>query len=118
MSDWADEEYAGAVLAGDIDAGSVLAAVDDPEGDPDGGGEPTLYYGSVDEFVREYLRTVYRRAINGRSRVWAARLGVLTAAVTLTRIIDERLIYLALGIAVSVFVVIVGVWMFRRKEGQ
>lgn len=31
------------------------------------------YYGSVDEFVREYLRHVYRRAINGRSRIWAAR---------------------------------------------
>lgn len=35
--------------------------------------ENQLYYGSVDEFVREYLRQVYRRAINGRSRVWAAR---------------------------------------------
>ena len=43
--------------------------------DDDGEEEPeeTLYYGSVDEFVREYLRNVYRRAINGRSRVWAAR---------------------------------------------
>jgi len=75
VNDWADEEYAAAVLAGDVDAeaSAALAAVNDPEGDPDGGGEPTLYYGSVDEFVREYLRTVYRRAINGRSRVWAAR---------------------------------------------
>ncbi|MEU3331784.1 hypothetical protein ACF046_05500 [Glutamicibacter creatinolyticus] len=35
--------------------------------------EETLYYGSVDEFVREYLRNVYRRAINCRARVWAAR---------------------------------------------
>lgn len=34
---------------------------------------PTLYYGSVDEFVREYLRHVYRRRIDGRNRVWAAR---------------------------------------------
>lgn len=43
--------------------------------DDDGEEEPeeTLYYGSVDEFVREYLRNVYRRAINGRARVWAAR---------------------------------------------
>lgn len=33
---------------------------------------PALHYGSTDEFVREYLRYVYRRAINGRSRIWAA----------------------------------------------
>lgn len=43
-------------------------------GDVDASGEPTLYYGSVDEFVREYLRLVYRRRIDGRGqhRVWAA----------------------------------------------
>ncbi|WP_454730409.1 DUF4913 domain-containing protein [Cellulosimicrobium protaetiae] len=37
-------------------------------------GTPALYYGSVDEFVREYLRNVYRRHIAGRGehRVWAA----------------------------------------------
>ncbi|MDF9878465.1 DUF4913 domain-containing protein [Cellulosimicrobium cellulans] len=37
-------------------------------------GAPTLYYGSVDEFVREYLRHAYRRHIAGRGehRVWAA----------------------------------------------
>lgn len=35
--------------------------------------EPELYYGSVDEFVREYLRNVYKRKIDGKSRVWAAR---------------------------------------------
>lgn len=37
-------------------------------------GAPALYYGSVDEFVREYLRHVYRRHIAGRGehRVWAA----------------------------------------------
>ena len=42
--------------------------------DVDTSGEPTLYYGSVDEFVREYLRLVYRRRIDGRGqhRVWAA----------------------------------------------
>jgi hypothetical protein len=41
-------------------------------GDEDGA--PALYYGSVDEFVREYLRNVYRRHIAGRGehRVWAA----------------------------------------------
>lgn len=34
---------------------------------------PQLYFGSTDEFLREYLRNVYRRAINGRSRIWAAK---------------------------------------------
>jgi hypothetical protein len=43
----------------------------DPDTDAETG--PVLYYGSVDEFVREYLRHVYRRAINGRSRIWAAK---------------------------------------------
>ena len=33
---------------------------------------PPLYYGSVDEFVREYLRHVYKRRIDGRHRCWAA----------------------------------------------
>lgn len=44
----------------------------EPAGDEDGA--PALYYGSVDEFVREYLRNVYRRHIAGRGehRVWAA----------------------------------------------
>ena len=41
----------------------------------DAGDEPVeaLYYGSVDEFVREYLRLVYRRRVDGRGqhRVWA-----------------------------------------------
>jgi len=32
-----------------------------------------LYYGSVDEFLREYLRGAYRRRIDGRHRMWAAR---------------------------------------------
>lgn len=35
--------------------------------------EPTLYYGSTDEFYREYFRFMYRRRINGKSRKWAAR---------------------------------------------
>lgn len=64
MSDWAEED-----LEDDgIDAQAV-------EGDADAGGEaqPALYYGSVDEFIREYLRHVYRRRIDGRNRVWAAR---------------------------------------------
>ena len=35
--------------------------------------EPDLYYGSVDEFVREYLRHVYKRRIDGRHRCWAGK---------------------------------------------
>lgn len=37
------------------------------------GSEPTLYFGSVDEFFRDYLRHVYKRRIDGRTRYWAAR---------------------------------------------
>lgn len=70
MSDWADEGYAGAALAGEGETDETATA---PVDDPTGADEPTLYYGSVDEFLREYLRTAYRRAINGRNRVWAAR---------------------------------------------
>ena len=51
-----------------------------PDGEPPAPGAdgppsaPTLYFGSVDEFVREYLCKVYRRRIDGRAqhRVWAA----------------------------------------------
>lgn len=53
-------------------AGAAIAEqVEGPQDTPD---EPGLYYGSVDEFVRDYLRNVYRRKIsgNGMGRVWAA----------------------------------------------
>ena len=33
----------------------------------------SLHFGSVDEFVRKYLRNVYRRRIEGRHRCWAGR---------------------------------------------
>ena len=64
MSDWANDHLE--------DEGIEARTV---EVDDDAGGEaqPTLYYGSVDEFVREYLRHVYRRRIDYRHRVWAAR---------------------------------------------
>lgn len=74
MSDaWGDDDY-------DVDqiGDRVDPAVDDVDqadhGDPAGAGDgaPQLYYGSVDEFVREYLRNVYRRRIDARSRYWAA----------------------------------------------
>lgn len=68
MSDWGDDELDPA----DVDG----AAVDQATGevvDEEPAPEPSLYYGSVDEFLREYLRSVYRRKIDGKSRVWAAR---------------------------------------------
>lgn len=34
--------------------------------------EPTLYFGSVDEFVRHYLLPNYRRRVDGQRVVWAA----------------------------------------------
>ncbi|WP_367645922.1 DUF4913 domain-containing protein [Paenarthrobacter ureafaciens] len=70
MSDWGDDNYDGP----GIEAQPVEVAEPDPEPHSEDT-EPTLYYGSVDEFVREYLRKVYRRVINGRGTgaVWAAR---------------------------------------------
>ena len=35
--------------------------------------EIELQFGSVDEFVRDYLRHLYKRRIDGRNRVWSAR---------------------------------------------
>lgn len=48
-----------------------LASIDDDPGAD--GVAPELYFGSVDEFVREYLISAYRRRIDGQHRVWAAR---------------------------------------------
>lgn len=62
MSDWGDDE---------LDEGGIEAQPVDVDDQP--ASEPTLYYGSVDEFLREYLRNVYRRKIDGKTRVWAAR---------------------------------------------
>lgn len=61
MSDWGDDPADEPELE-DIEAQPIV----EDQG-------PALYFSSVDEFLREYLRLVYRRAINGRSRVWAAR---------------------------------------------
>lgn len=33
--------------------------------------EPRLYYGSTDEFIREYLRHIYKRKIDGHHTFWA-----------------------------------------------
>lgn len=34
---------------------------------------PELYYGSTDEFVREYLRHVYKRKVDGQHTFWSAQ---------------------------------------------
>lgn len=78
MSDWGEDE----APVVEASASSVDVAPDDEAGDVDepaeeGGDveetEPTLCYGSVDEFLREYLRNVYRRKIDGQHRTWGAR---------------------------------------------
>ncbi len=44
---------------------------DIPESDSLVEEDTSFRYGSVDEFVREYLRHIYRRRIDGRNRCWA-----------------------------------------------
>ena len=44
---------------------------DEPEHTPTSDA-PRLYYGSVAEFYDDYLRHIYRRRVDGKSRVWAA----------------------------------------------
>lgn len=68
MSDWGDDE-APVVEA----AASAVDIVPVDEAGELEETEPTLCYGSVDEFLREYLRNVYRRKIDGQHRVWGAR---------------------------------------------
>lgn len=52
--------------------------VDDVDQDAQGQGSagddgpPPLVYGSVDEFVREYLCHMYKRTLDSRNRRWAA----------------------------------------------
>jgi hypothetical protein len=50
---------------------AVAAAMDSLDDEP-ADEEPSLYYGSVDEFVREYLVKNYRRRIDGQRAAWAA----------------------------------------------
>ena len=63
MTDWGVDEYGSPQLESE-DSGRL---------EQDTPAEPTLYFGSVDEFVREYLRHAYRRRIDGKHRIWAAR---------------------------------------------
>lgn len=50
---------------------SVQSALDQLDEEP-ADEEPTLYFGSVDEFVRHYLLPNYRRRVDGQRVVWAA----------------------------------------------
>lgn len=43
--------------------------------------EPQLYYATLDDFVRDCLSPLYRRRIDGRSRVWAAEWWRYTEAI-------------------------------------
>lgn len=63
MPDWGVDEY----------ASLELRPEDSGQAEQETPAEPTLYFGSVDEFVREYLRNAYRRRIDGKHRIWAAR---------------------------------------------
>ncbi|GAB3930730.1 hypothetical protein GCM10011575_47250 [Microlunatus endophyticus] len=56
---------AGAAITDQLDG--QLNTEDDPE-EP----APELYYGSVDEWMREWLRWTYRRHCDGRNRYWSA----------------------------------------------
>lgn len=62
MSDWGEDDY----TQNEDETAIVLLPAED-ENQP-----PPLQFGSVDEFVRDYLRNVYRRRIDGRHRYWAA----------------------------------------------
>lgn len=72
MDDWGDDD-AGWPAAVDPGPPTSADAAEDAGSVDEAGQAPALYYGSVDEFVREYLRYVYRRRIDGRHRCWAGR---------------------------------------------
>jgi len=61
VSDWGEDEF------------SDVAEEQAPKTPDSHGVKPQLHFGSVDEFVRDYLRHVYKRRIDGRNRCWAAR---------------------------------------------
>jgi hypothetical protein len=58
-----DDDDEVAAIADQLQADAAAADKEEP---------PRLVYGSVDEFVREHLRFVYRRRVDGRHRCWAA----------------------------------------------
>lgn len=64
-----EELQAQAATAARRAVADAMDALDDEEPADE---EPALYYGSVDEFVREYLVKNYRRRVDGERSVWAA----------------------------------------------
>ncbi|WP_261166801.1 DUF4913 domain-containing protein [Microbacterium sp. Marseille-Q6965] len=79
MSDWGSEDFAwdDAEHAAARTVGEVIDADQEHSADRERGeraeSTPALRYASVDEFVRDHLRWVYRRRVDGRNRYWAAR---------------------------------------------
>ncbi|WP_308221545.1 DUF4913 domain-containing protein [Microbacterium kunmingense] len=63
-----EELHARAATAARRAVTAAMNALDEEPADE----EPTLYYGSLDEFVREYLVKNYRRRVDGERAVWAA----------------------------------------------
>lgn len=57
-------------LRADADDAAQTLVHGAPDAAPD---TPQLYYGSTNEFVREYLRHVYKRKINGTHTFWSPR---------------------------------------------
>ena len=58
---------------------------DDPAADPPADPAPSLYYGSVDEFVREYVCKMFRRNVGETGRAdyrWSARWWESAEAIT------------------------------------
>lgn len=75
MSDWGDDEPA----APSTDVESAVPALEpsasalvDGEA-PDAETAPTLIYGNVAEFVRDYLRDLHRTGVDGVEVKWAAK---------------------------------------------
>lgn len=64
MNDWASEDF-------ETDEAADLTDEAPSEEEP-AEQEPSLVFGSTDDFFRNYLRDMYRRGINHRSHKWAA----------------------------------------------
>ncbi|WP_380166415.1 DUF4913 domain-containing protein [Jannaschia sp. R86511] len=73
MSQWGDDYPDGSDVDVDEPGGTSSADQDARNDSSVADAPPPLYYASVDEFVRLYLRLVYRRRVDGRNRCWAGR---------------------------------------------
>lgn len=74
-SAYLDAQELAAAAAADLEVAIATDADAQPVEPADGGDEsaPPLYYGSTDEFVRDYLRHIYKRKIDGQNAFWSAR---------------------------------------------